>query len=33
LVCFQTPEDEKPKAFVIFIQRAFQNAQIVKWTL
>src|SRR5215216_480756 len=33
LVFFQTPEDKKPKVFVIFTQRAFQNAQIVKWTI
>ena len=33
LVFFQIPEDKKPKVFVIFTQRAFQNAQIVKWTI
>jgi hypothetical protein len=32
LVFFQTPEDKKPTVFVIFTQRAFQNAQIVTWT-
>ena len=33
LAFFQTPEDKKPKVFVIFTQRAFQSAQIVKWTI
>jgi hypothetical protein len=33
LVFFQIPEDKKPKVFVNFTQRAFQNAQIVKWTI
>jgi hypothetical protein len=33
LVFFQTPEDKKPTVFVIFTQRAFQNTQIVKWTI
>jgi hypothetical protein len=33
LIFFQIPEDKKPKVFVIFTQRAFQNAQIVKSTI